>query len=125
MPDHDDDLPAVPRDVDKLCDAFVAAWENGEDPRIEDYVARLSQDNRDLAWRELISEEVRLAHRRWTRASPRRLREAIQPTAPGGGRRICVGWSRTRTSCVCQTLQESAASASNGDLAKALLARCI
>ena len=44
----DDSLSASARErVDRLCDAFEAAWQHGQRPRIEDYLGDASGEQRD------------------------------------------------------------------------------
>jgi hypothetical protein len=51
----DDSLSASALErVDRLCDAFEAAWQQGQRPRIEDYLGNASGEERDALLRWLI-----------------------------------------------------------------------
>jgi hypothetical protein len=50
------------RCLDKVCDAFEAAWTGGQRPRIEDYLEKLPEPDRNALLRELIRLEVYYRH---------------------------------------------------------------
>ncbi len=63
MSDHDApgdstlDTGQVSR-IDAICDRFEAAWQAGQRPRIEDYLAEVLAANRTLLIRELVEVEI-------------------------------------------------------------------
>src|SRR5262245_18247602 len=48
------------RAIDAACDRFEATWRAGPRPRIEDFLAEVSQDQRPTLLRELIAVEIEL-----------------------------------------------------------------
>jgi tetratricopeptide (TPR) repeat protein/tRNA A-37 threonylcarbamoyl transferase component Bud32 len=49
--------------IDRICDRFEAAWAQGADPRIEDYLGHAGSPDRDATLRELLALEVELRRR--------------------------------------------------------------
>ena len=67
MTDHTDSLGdpiplSLEREINQICIDFETAWNAGQQPRIEDYLARVTDDGRSAALRELVAQEVDL---RW------------------------------------------------------------
>ena len=52
------------REIDKLCDEFEQALEAGAQPRIEDYLQRITTAGRDELLRELIHAEQEIQRNR-------------------------------------------------------------
>jgi serine/threonine protein kinase len=63
--------PSVAREMDRACDAFEAAWRQGERPKMEVFLRAIDQTSRPRLLRELL--RVELAYRR---------RAGETPTAP-------------------------------------------
>ena len=58
MSDAPKQLPLeVAQRIDQLCDAFEAAWQAGESPRIETYLSECPESARDAALRQLIEAD--------------------------------------------------------------------
>ena len=45
-------------EIDRLCDEFDRAYKSGQQPRIEDYLSRISETGREALLRELILAEL-------------------------------------------------------------------
>ncbi|MDA1014380.1 MAG: hypothetical protein O3A00_08005 [Planctomycetota bacterium] len=46
--------------MDKLCDAFEAAWKAGQQPQIAEYLDQVPADDRSTLLRELLANELEL-----------------------------------------------------------------
>ena len=53
--------------VDRVCDQYEAAWQQGKEPKVEDYLARAPEADRPALRRELVAIE---AQRRRQKSSP-------------------------------------------------------
>jgi len=62
-PKHASELPRI----DEVCDRFEAAWQQGKEPKVEDYLARAPEADRPALRRDLVAIE---AQRRRQKASP-------------------------------------------------------
>jgi hypothetical protein len=49
---------SVPKRVDQACDRFEKAWNEGQAPRIEDYLAEVPEPDRLPLFREMLALEM-------------------------------------------------------------------
>jgi WD40 repeat protein/tRNA A-37 threonylcarbamoyl transferase component Bud32 len=63
-PDHEALSLSLARRVDEVCDRFEIAWRVGQPPRIEDYLADMSEPERSALLRELILLDIHYRRQR-------------------------------------------------------------
>ncbi|GHT23819.1 hypothetical protein FACS189419_08270 [Planctomycetales bacterium] len=68
--------------LDELCDKFEAALQAGKEPRIEDFTAQVSEDERPQLFLELLETEIELAVKRAEDKEPDALKEIYQKRFP-------------------------------------------
>jgi serine/threonine protein kinase len=68
IPDSSTLSPTVAREVDRACDAFEAAWREGQRPSLEEWLRGVAPTARKLLLRELL--RVDLAYRRLATEAP-------------------------------------------------------
>jgi tetratricopeptide (TPR) repeat protein/tRNA A-37 threonylcarbamoyl transferase component Bud32 len=78
------------RRIDWLCDRFEAAWQADQRPRIEDYLAEVSEPERLALLSELLALELTYRRRGGERLSP----EEDRPRFPQGGELIEATFTR-------------------------------
>jgi tRNA A-37 threonylcarbamoyl transferase component Bud32 len=86
---HADDSDALLRHVDQVCEAFEAAWQRGEEPRLEDYLGNAAGAER----LKLLQELLRLDLDYRGQNGDRPTREEYRRRFPTDGELIGAGFS--------------------------------
>lgn len=71
----DDPLLSLARRIDQLCDEFESAWLSGVAPQVEEFLGRVSENERPALLRELIALEIEHRQRRGETVAASELRK--------------------------------------------------